>query len=192
MNSLQAACNQSSNRHPVTQLEEGTIEKALLGLREKGLVVKVHAAGSRSAKYKHILNQVLDLDSAQRAVLTVLLLRGVQTSGEIKQRCERMHEFTSLEDVEQSLEWFIEYPHGPLVMRHPAGQWSAGGNLLAFVVRHSVRGRARFARGRNRGAGVGGGTIRWRSRMEQKIQGLQGQVEELSAMVNHLRSELGA
>jgi uncharacterized protein YceH (UPF0502 family) len=190
LNSLQAACNQTSNRQPVTQLEERLIEKALFGLREKGLVLKVNAAGSRSPKYKHILDQVLDLDSAQRATLTVLLLRGVQTSGEIKQRCERMHEFESLEEVDQALEWFIDYPHGPLVVRNPAGggrRVETYAHLLGGAVPENARALPEAA----------AEVLEleeeqlWRSRMEQKIQELQSQVEELSGMVHHLRSELG-
>lgn len=191
LNSLQAACNQTSNRQSVTQLEERLIEKALFGLREKGLVLKVNAAGSRSPKYKHILDQILDLDPAQRATLTVLLLRGVQTSGEIKQRCERMHEFKSLEEVDQALEWFIDYPHGPLVVRNPAGggrRVETCAHLLCGAVPENARALPEAA----------AEVIEleeeqlWRSRMEQNIQGLQSQVEELSGMVHHLLSELGS
>jgi len=191
LNSLQTACNQTSNRHPVTQLEERLIEKALFGLREKGLVLKVHPAGSRSPKYKHILDQTLDLDSAQRAILTVLLLRGVQTSGEIKQRCERMHDFESLEEVDQALEWFIDYPHGPLVIRIPAGggrRVETYAHLLcgavpenAHVLPEAVAEVVELEEEQL-----------WRSRMEQQIQGLRSQVDELSAVVHHLRTELGS
>ena len=59
-------------------MDEDVIEKALIGLREKGLVVKLHAAGARALKYRHTLPLVLDLDAAQSAILTVLLLRGVR------------------------------------------------------------------------------------------------------------------
>ncbi len=191
LNSLQAACNQSSNRNPVTHLDESSVEKALVGLRLTGLAVQLQAAGARSLKYKHSLPRVLDLDTAKTAVLTVLLLRGTQTAGEIKQRCERMHRFDSVEAVEEVLRWFAEYPHGPLVETHPAG----GGRR---VETHShLLGGAPVADTRS-----GGGTDAevmeleeeqlWRHRMEQKIQELQSNVEELTAMVNHLRSELGA
>ena len=190
LNSLQAACNQSSNRNPVTQLEESAIEKALVQLRLKGLAVQVQAAGARAFKFKHTLPRILDLDSAQTAILTVLLLRGTQTAGEIKQRCERMHDFESIEAVEEALQWFIEYPHGPLVIRHPSGSGrrvETYGHLLG-------------------GAPAGDSQVLpetavqvveleeeqlWRNRMEQKVRDLQSSVEELTAMVNHLRSELG-
>jgi len=171
-------------------LEEGAIDKALVGLRLKGLVVQLQIAGSRSMKYKHILPQILELDAAQTAILTVLLLRGTQTAGEIKQRCERMHEFSSVDAVEESLQWLIEYPHGPLVVKHPSG---SGRRVETYA--HLLGGAP----------GGDGGPITqstttiveleeeqvWRSRMEQQIQELQTNVEELTAMVQHLRSELG-
>jgi uncharacterized protein YceH (UPF0502 family) len=191
LNSLQAACNQSSNRYPVTQLEESAIEKALVGLRLKGLAIQLHAAGARSLKYKHSLPQILDLDAAQTAILTVLLLRGTQTAGEIKQRCERMHEFSAIEAVEDALQWFIEYPHGPLVVRHPSG---SGRRVETYA--HLLGGAPA---GDAAALTEAAATIVeleeeqiWRSRMERKVQDLQTSVEELTAMVHHLRSELGA
>jgi hypothetical protein len=191
LNSLQAACNQSSNRYPVTRLEESSIEKALIGLRLKGLAIQLQAAGARSLKYKHTLPQILELDAAQTAILTVLLLRGVQTAGEIKQRCERMHDFESIEEIEESLQWLLEYPHGPLVVRNPAG----GGRRVetyAHLLGGAPVGDARAT------TEAGAEVVEleeeqaWRGRMEQKIRDLQTQVEELTSMVQHLRSELGA
>ena len=190
LNSLQAACNQSSNRDPVMQLEERAIDKALVGLRLKGLVVQLQIAGARSLKYKHILPQILELDTAQTAILTVLLLRGTQTAGEIKQRCERMHDFSSIEEVEQSLQWLIEYPHGPLAVKHPSG---SGRRVETYA--HLLGGAPL---GEAHPVTEATPTIVdleeeqiWRSHMERKIQDLQANVEELTAMVHHLRSELG-
>jgi uncharacterized protein YceH (UPF0502 family) len=191
LNSLLAACNQSSNRDPVMHLEEGSIDKALVGLRLKGLVVQLQIAGARSLKFKHILPQILELDAAQSAILTVLLLRGTQTAGAIKQRCERMHDFSSIEEVEEALQWFIEYPHGALVVRHPSG---SGRRVETYA--HLLGGAL---------SGAGSPPLTeaattivdleeeqvWRSLMERRIQDLQANVEELTAMVHHLRSELG-
>ena len=191
LNSLQAACNQSSNRYPVTQLEESSIEKALFGLRFKGLAVQLQAAGARALKYKHSLPQVLELDAAQTAILTILLLRGVQTAGEIKQRCERMHDFPSIEAVEEAIQWFIEYPHGPLVVRN-----AAGGGRRVETYTHLLGGAP--ASDTRTTADAGAGVVEleeeqaWRGRMEQKIQDLQASVEELRETVRILRSELGA
>ncbi|HJM62233.1 MAG: hypothetical protein CMN05_03860 [Roseibacillus sp.] len=119
LNSLVTACNQSSSRHPITNLDAADILEALRSLSEKHLVEKV--VSGRTSKYEHCLKHVLSLQDSERAVFTVLLLRGVQTTGEIRQRTDRIHHFSSLEEVEEILTWFIEYPHGPLVRRIPAG-----------------------------------------------------------------------
>ena len=190
LNSLQAACNQSTNRNPVTQLEESAIEKSLVQLRLKGLAVQIQAAGARALKFKHTLPRILDLDPAQFAILTILLLRGTQTAGEIKQRCERMHDFESIEAVEESLQWFIEYPHGPLVVRHPSG---SGRRVETYS--HLLGGAPAADSQVLPEAAVQVMEIEeeqiWRNRMEQKVRELQTSVEELTAMVNHLKSELG-
>lgn len=190
LNSLQAACNQTSNRHPVTRLEESSIEKALVGLRLKGLAAQLQVAGARALKYKHLLPQILDADAAQTAILTVLLLRGTQTAGEIKQRCERMHDFASVEAVEETLQWLLEYPHGPLVARQPAG----GGRRVETYA-HLLWGTPA-----GDGQPVPESAVEhveleeeqlWRSRMEDKIRDLQASVETLNSMLHQLRSELG-
>ena len=191
LNSLQAACNQSSNREPVTQLDERAIDKALVGLRLKGLAVQLQAAGARSLKYKHTLPQILELDAAQTAVLTVLLLRGIQTAGEIKQRCERIHAFTNLETVEESLQQLLDHPHGPLVLRHPAG----GGRRVETYT-HLLGGAPAGDPTATPEAGARIVELEeehlWRNRIEQQLQDLQTRVDALNATVIHLRAELGA
>lgn len=119
LNSLVTACNQTSSRFPVTTLSADQILTALHELSEKYLVEKV--LGGRTAKYEHCLPHVLSMQESERAILTVLLLRGAQSTGQLKQRTERLHHFDSLEEVEETLTWFIEYPHGPLVRRIPVG-----------------------------------------------------------------------
>lgn len=119
LNSLVTACNQSSSREPVTSLAAEEVEDTLRELGEKYLVTKI--LGGRTPKFEHDLQHVLSLQDRERAVLTVLLLRGQQTAGEIRQRTERLHHFSSLDEVEETLAWFIDYPHGPLVQRIPVG-----------------------------------------------------------------------
>jgi uncharacterized protein YceH (UPF0502 family) len=119
LNSLILACNQASSREPVTFLSAEVVEDALRGLSQKYLIVKI--LGGRTPKYEHALPSVLSMQDSEQAVLTVLLLRGEQSSGEINQRTERMHHFNSLDEIEETLTWFIEYPHGPLVRRVPVG-----------------------------------------------------------------------
>jgi uncharacterized protein YceH (UPF0502 family) len=105
LNSLRLACNQSTNRDPVVAYDEATIRDALHRLERRKLVR--FASGSRAAKYRHLLEEVLPLQEGERAVLTVLLLRGAQTPGELKQRTERMHPFAGLADVHEALERLI-------------------------------------------------------------------------------------
>lgn len=119
LNSLVTACNQSSSRHPVTNYTADEVTEAIRQLSEDYLVTKV--LGGRAPKYEHELSDVLDLTDQERAVLTILLLRGTQTTGEIKQRSERLHSFDSLDEIEEILTGFIDYPHGPLVARIPSG-----------------------------------------------------------------------
>lgn len=127
LNSLVTACNQGSSRYPITDLDASDILEALRSLSEKHLIEKV--MGGRTSKYEHCLKHVLSLRDSERAIFTVLLLRGAQTTGEIRQRTDRIHRFTSLKEVEEILTWFIEYPHGPLVRRIPAG---SGRRVEAF------------------------------------------------------------
>jgi uncharacterized protein YceH (UPF0502 family) len=118
---IEAASNQSSNRFPTTRLSSEEIEAAIQRLRKKEILMQVHISGSRVPKYEHQLAAILDMTSAENAVMTVLLLRSVQTAGEIKQRTERMHPFERVEQVEEILQGFIEYPSGPLVRELPVG-----------------------------------------------------------------------
>jgi uncharacterized protein YceH (UPF0502 family) len=106
LNALRLACNQATNRDPVVDYDEATIRDALHRLERRKLVR--FASGSRAAKYRHLLEEVLPLEEGERAVLTVLLLRGAQTPGELKQRAERMHAFADLAAVHDALGRLIE------------------------------------------------------------------------------------
>jgi uncharacterized protein len=108
LNALKLACNQSTNRDPVVDYDEETIRDALRRLERRGLVRLASGAGSRAAKYRHLLADVLPLPSGEQAVLCVLMLRGAQTPGELKQRAERMHPFASLAEVERDLTGLLE------------------------------------------------------------------------------------
>jgi uncharacterized protein YceH (UPF0502 family) len=105
LNALRMACNQSTNRDPVVAYDEATIRDALHRLERRRLVR--FASGSRAAKYRHLLEEVLPLGEGERAVMTVLMLRGAQTPGELKQRTERMHLFAELRGVQETLERLI-------------------------------------------------------------------------------------
>jgi uncharacterized protein YceH (UPF0502 family) len=104
LNSLTAACNQSTNRDPVTSYDRNAIERGLDSLREKKLATVLFGAGSRVQKYRHNLLDHFNLGTGEIALLCVLVLRGPQTLGELRTRTDRMHHFGSLEDVESTLQ----------------------------------------------------------------------------------------
>ena len=104
LNALRAACNQSTNRDPVVDYDEGTIKDALARLRRRGWTRLASGAGSRAAKYRHLLDEAIGLGRDEQAVLCVLMLRGPQTPGELKGRTERMHAFADLAAIEDVLD----------------------------------------------------------------------------------------
>lgn len=103
LNALRLACNQSTNRDPVLELSDGDVRAALERLARRRWTRSTSWAGSRSMKYKHLLDEALGLSRPQLALLAVLMLRGPQTPGELKGRSERLHPFGSLEEVETTL-----------------------------------------------------------------------------------------
>ncbi len=108
LNALVAACNQSSNRNPVVHFEEDTVTRALDSLREKKLIHMVDRGDSRVTKYRHVLYEAMSLGRPAIAVMCVLMLRGPQTVGEIRTRSNRLYNFSSLEEVEITLNCKLE------------------------------------------------------------------------------------
>ena len=105
LNALLAACNQTSNREPVVDYDETTVQTALHDLKDQHLVRFVLPSHGRSVvRYRHVLNEALGLDDRQCAILAMLLLRGPQTIGELRTRTERMAQFDSLDEVGHELE----------------------------------------------------------------------------------------
>ncbi|HXR61189.1 MAG TPA: YceH family protein [Solirubrobacterales bacterium] len=108
LNALRLACNQSTNRDPVVSYEEAAVSDALRRLALRGWTRLASGAGSRARKYRHLLPEALGVDDEELALLAVLMLRGPQTPGELKQRSERLHRFESLAAVQEALERLIE------------------------------------------------------------------------------------
>ena len=104
LNALRLACNQTTNRDPVVEYDEQTIRAALDRLSNRGWTRLASGAGSRAVKYRHLFDQALSLSDDEISLLAVLMLRGPQTLGELKQRTERLHRFASLDDVAQTLD----------------------------------------------------------------------------------------
>jgi len=104
LNALRLACNQSTNRDPVTGYDEATVRDAAQRLSRYGLARLASGHNSRSTKYRHLAEEALGLDRVQLALLCVLLLRGRQTPGELRGRGQRMANLASLAEVERGLD----------------------------------------------------------------------------------------
>lgn len=185
LNGLQTACNQKSSRDPVADFDEETVERALEGLRDKHLAVKVHLHGSRVPKYKHTIDRVHNFSPDQQALICVLLLRGVQTAGELNQRTDRIHRFGSVEAVEQSLQSLIDFPAGALVKKFPAG---SGRRAVTYA--HLLSGEPDGPSAVSAAAGGGAAPVSaqqivleeessWRKKLEEEVESLS---EELAAL----------
>ncbi|MBN9662792.1 MAG: YceH family protein [Acidobacteria bacterium] len=115
LNALTNACNQKSNREPVVSYDEVTVREGLCSLRDRGLAAFVSEAGSRVEKFRHRLNERFNFTRGELAVLTVLLLRGPQTPGELRQRTDRMHSFEDLDALSHTLEKLAARDPEPVV-----------------------------------------------------------------------------
>ncbi|MBF0381407.1 MAG: YceH family protein [Magnetococcales bacterium] len=102
INAIVGACNQKSNRNPVMTLDQETVLAGVESLREKGLVMNI--SGSRVTKYGHFFREKSEILPKEEAILSVLMLRGPQTMGEIRTRCERLHSFKEIEEVQSTLD----------------------------------------------------------------------------------------
>jgi uncharacterized protein YceH (UPF0502 family) len=119
LNALVNACNQKSNRDPLVDFDEQTVEEALESLRTKRLAATISGPGMRVPKHRQLLSEALNLGRRELAVLCVLMLRGPQTAGELHSRTERLHPFGDIEEVESCAQKQIERQPEPLVVRLP-------------------------------------------------------------------------
>jgi uncharacterized protein len=118
LNALTAACNQTSNRDPVLSLQESEVRASLDVLDRRALVRAVHRSDSRVRRYRHLMEETLNLHPPEAAALCVLLLRGPQTSGEIRARTARLFAFTDTAHVDITLESLMTLST-PLVVQLP-------------------------------------------------------------------------
>jgi uncharacterized protein YceH (UPF0502 family) len=116
LNSLRLACNQATSRDPVVDYDEATVRDALHRLGRRRFTRLASGAGSRAAKFRHLLDEALGLASGEMALLAVLMLRGPQTPGELRQRTERMHRFADQDDLQAALDRLVDRT---LVARQP-------------------------------------------------------------------------
>jgi uncharacterized protein YceH (UPF0502 family) len=117
VNALLAGCNQKTSRNPVIETSEAEILVALDSLKDLGLVREV--SGSRVSRFEHLFEKVLGVPTQASALLTVLMLRGPQTAGELRLNCERLHRFADISSVDAFLEELAGRADGPLVVEQP-------------------------------------------------------------------------
>ncbi|KXJ98643.1 MAG: hypothetical protein UZ17_ACD001002713 [Acidobacteria bacterium OLB17] len=116
LNALVSACNQKNNREPVMTLDAEAVSKAIDDLRDRNLVYVFYGSTSRVPKYKHMLPSYFSLEPDETALLAVLLLRGAQTLGELRERTGRMYTFDDLGQVQEALDRLCRRPE-PLVAK---------------------------------------------------------------------------
>jgi uncharacterized protein YceH (UPF0502 family) len=119
LNALRLACNQSTNREPVVAYDEATVSEALRRTALRGWTRLASGAGSRARKYRHLMPEALGADDGELALLGVLMLRGPQTPGELKQRSERLHGFVDLAALQEALDRLVERGYVERHQRRP-------------------------------------------------------------------------
>jgi uncharacterized protein len=131
LNALRLACNQTTNRDPVLDLDESTVREAVQRLGTMGWSRLASGPGSRAAKYRQLFDEALGLLPSETALLAVLMLRGPQTAAELRTRSERLHHFASLPDVEATLERLAERELVQRQERRPGTREERWTHLLA-------------------------------------------------------------
>jgi uncharacterized protein len=130
LNALRAACNQSTNREPVVAYDESTIRDALERLRRRGFTRLTSYHGSRTAKYRHLLDDALQISPEEQSLLAVMMLRGPQTPGELLQRTERLFHFPDSAALHAVLDRLLERELATRYDRRPGQREERYGHLL--------------------------------------------------------------
>lgn len=181
LNALTLACNQKNNRYPVTAYAENQVADAVESLREKNLAYVFYGSTSRVPKYKHVVPEVMHLNHAEVALMCVLMLRGAQTLGELRGNASRLHEFASLEEVEQTLNVLVSRDPEPLVARLPRQPGQKEGrfaHLLSGEIDLEAVPAASPAAAAPR-----------RSNLEQKVEELAAEIESLKAQFEEFKKQ---
>ena len=185
LNALINACNQKSNREPVMSLGETEVLAAIDSLRERNLVYTFHGSTSRTVKYKHVLPSVFELEPPAVAVITLLLLRGPQTVGELRGRSERLYEFSGLEEVQHTLDELSGHDE-PLVTkldRQPGPKDARFAPLLSGTVESA---NVKVVRERPIASTDANGRI---DKLEQEIESLRSELDSFRATFDEFRKQ---
>ncbi len=188
LNGLATACNQKSNRDPVTHYDQDEIQASLDELCRKNLAISVSSPSSRVWKYKHNLRQALEVGTSELVVLAELLLRGPQTLGELRTRASRMHPLESLEVVHNLLKHMMQRD-APLARRidpAPGTRAERFGQMLCPDL-HEITTAAPSA---GTGAGVSDNSIE-HAEMGHRLEALEDRVDQLERALRSLAEKLG-
>lgn len=194
LNALRLACNQSTNREPVVDYDEQTVVEALRRLALRGWTRLASGAGSRARKYRHLLGDAFGLDDSEVSLLAVLMLRGAQTPGELKQRGQRLHDFADLATVQECLDGLVERG---LVVRHerrPGQKEDRYEQLLGGVDAEPMPSSSEDGHGGNADVGEPpSGPLQEPDLVsaEDRLTRLEREVAELRAELEALRADLG-
>jgi len=188
LNSLVSGCNQKSSRDPVIEASESEVLVALDSLRVLSLLLET--SGGRASRYAHNIERVLHIPTQSTALLTMLMLRGPQTAGELRLNCERLHKFADISSVESFLVELAERAAGGLVVelpRQPGSRENRWMHLLsgAPVIEERVSARAASA------TPSGDVTVGEIAALKANVARLDAEVSELRATVGKLCAELG-
>lgn len=186
LNALVNACNQKSNRDPVVAYNENAVTNALEDLRDRNLVYVFYGSTSRVPKYKHMLPSVYELEPDGVAVITELLLRGPQTAGELRGRCERLYEFAGLGEVQDTLDALMRRDE-PLVVRlpvQPGRKEARFAHLLSGEIDIETLAAAHPSRAAQ--AEVAADRI---TKLEEEVTSLRGEVEAIRQTFEEFRKQ---
>jgi uncharacterized protein YceH (UPF0502 family) len=186
LNALTNGCNQLSSRDPVMSLGEDLVQETLQGLIRKRLAAEVSQAGARVVKYEHRLRVKFALEQDRLAVLILLMLRGPQTAGEIRSRSGRIHEFASVADVEEGLQFLIDkYP--PLVARLPRAPGTKEARYMHLLCGDEIPEQPAAEAGAGAGTGISRGDRI--AQLEEEVARLREQYALLAAQFEDFRKQ---
>ena len=181
LNTLTNGCNQLSSRDPVMSISESSVLDILQRLMQRKLVVEVRQAGARVSKYEHRMRVKWLLEQDKLAVLTTLMLRGIQTAGELRSRSGRLHEFASVGEVETALQFLVDkYP--PLVARLAKAPGTKESRYAHLLAGEEVLEQQAIADAMAGSASVlKGGSQDRIAQLEEEVSGLRRQMDDLMA-----------
>jgi uncharacterized protein YceH (UPF0502 family) len=175
LNALVSGCNQKTSRSPVMEATEAEVQASIDSLKSRNLVIE--SSGGRVARYSHNVEAVLKIPSQSAAILTVLMLRGPQTPGELRINCDRLHRFADLSAVEAFLQELAVRPAGPLTVqlaRLPGARENRWAHLLSGTPANTANKETETPPGESK-------------TLEARVARLESEISELRAALDKLR-----